>query len=87
MPDCRSRLECSSYNSQITGGIENAVLSAYRYISQLIVTLKITGTTILLELTAHQTPKFHWMASAILLPFLHWTLTPQSLELDISAIF
>jgi hypothetical protein len=47
------RNEVRSYNSQITGGVENAVLSTRRYFSQLIVSLKNTGTTILLALAAH----------------------------------
>jgi hypothetical protein len=49
-------LELSSYNSQITGGVENAVFSVCRYFSQLIVSLKNAGTTIILALPAHQTP-------------------------------
>jgi hypothetical protein len=40
MPDGRWRAECSSYNSQITGNVENAVLSTRKYFSQLIVPLK-----------------------------------------------
>jgi hypothetical protein len=47
-----------THNSQITGGVENAVLSRRRYLSQLTVSLKNTGTTIFLALTAHQTPTF-----------------------------
>jgi hypothetical protein len=35
MPDGRWHSEWSSYNSQITGGVENAVLSIHRYFSQL----------------------------------------------------
>jgi hypothetical protein len=41
-------------NSRITGGAENA--AAHRCVSQLIVSLKNMGTTILLALTAYQTP-------------------------------
>jgi hypothetical protein len=37
----------------------------------------------------YKTPdtNFHWMAAAIVLPFLQYTLTLQSIELDISVIF
>jgi hypothetical protein len=46
-------------NSQITEGVENAVLPTCRYFcNYVIVSLKNTGTTILLALTAHQTPTF-----------------------------
>jgi hypothetical protein len=47
-----------SYNSEITGGIENAVLSTHWYFLQLIALLKHTCTTFLLALTAYQTPTF-----------------------------
>jgi hypothetical protein len=35
----------------------------------------------------HTNTNFHWMTSAIVLPFLHQTLILQSLGLDVSVIF
>jgi hypothetical protein len=57
----------SSYNSQITGGVENTVLSTRRYFSQLIVSLKkAPDTTVLLALNSTPDSNCHWMASAVL---------------------
>jgi hypothetical protein len=52
------RNEVRITTSQITGSVENSAISTRRYFSQLIVSLKNTGTTILLEFTAHQTSTF-----------------------------
>jgi hypothetical protein len=46
------------YNSQNTGGVENAVLYTRRYFLQLIFPLKTQVQHSSLHLTAHQTPSF-----------------------------
>jgi hypothetical protein len=55
--------------------VENAVLSTRRYFSQLIVLLKKHGYTSPPCTYSTLDTSFHWMASAIVLPVLHYTLT------------
>jgi hypothetical protein len=75
-----------NYNSQITGGVENAVLSTRRNFAINCFVKKIQVQKSFLHLQ-HLDTNFHWMVLAIVLPFLHQNLTLHSPELDVSVVF
>jgi hypothetical protein len=73
------------YNSQITGGVENAFLSTRRYFLQLIVSLKnVQHSSLHLQHTRHQL-SLDGLSKCYAV--LAQTLTLQFPKLDISVIF
>jgi hypothetical protein len=70
--------------SQITGSAENAIHLHVNIFRNCFVKKHTYNDS-----CTYSTPgtNFHWMASAIMLPFLHQTSTLKSLELDVPVIF